>query len=111
MFLASGNEVFALLDGTETGRCLVVATGHPALSASIFGSDSLASSHAPGLDTGAGLGFPTAFEFFRPSKYLEPGPSPRERPGNTKTDYLPARGRAPGEGWGFLKVLAGREWG
>ena len=35
--------------------------------------------------------FPSAFEFFRPPKYLKPYPSPRERPGNTKTGQLLAR--------------------
>src|ERR1019366_4820057 len=34
------------------------STGHQASTASVFGSDSLDFSHAPGLDTGAGLGFP-----------------------------------------------------
>src|ERR1035437_460901 len=33
---------------------------------------------------------------FRPSTYLGPGPSARERPRNTKTGRLLARGRAPG---------------
>jgi hypothetical protein len=39
---------------------------------------------------------PFVFEFFRPPKYLGPGPSARERPRNTKTGRLLARGCAPG---------------
>lgn len=35
-----------------------MVTGHRTLTASLFGSDSLDFSHEPGLDTGAGLGFP-----------------------------------------------------
>ena len=35
-------------------------------------------------------------DLFQPPTYLEPCPSPRERPGNTRTGRLLARGRAPG---------------
>jgi hypothetical protein len=55
--------------------------------------------------------FPDAFEFFRPPKYLEPCPSPREDPGNTKTGHLLAWGRPPAEGGEFLGLLFGRRWG
>jgi hypothetical protein len=48
---------------------------------------------------------------FRPPKYQEQRPSPRERPGNTKTDYLPARRPTPAQRWGFQRVLSGRGWG
>jgi hypothetical protein len=52
----------------------------------------------------------TAFVFFRPPKYLEPCPSPRERHGNTKTAQLLGHGPVSGR-VGFLGLLSGRGWG
>jgi hypothetical protein len=56
-----GNEVFALWSRTGTRHCLVAVTGTGASTASVFGSDALDFSREPGLDTGAGLGFPERF--------------------------------------------------
>ena len=68
-------------------------------------------SHAPGLDTGAGLGFPERLRASGPRPYLEIRPSPREGPGNTKTGRrlgqrpLPGRVAIPTgpvwQGWGL----------
>jgi hypothetical protein len=44
----------------------------------------------------ASLGFPEPPDLFRPPTYLEPGPSPRERPGNTKTGRRLGRRPLPG---------------
>jgi hypothetical protein len=49
--------------------------------------------------------------FLRPSKYLEPCPSPRERPGNTKTGYLLGLGYLFREGWGLIVNPDQPGWG
>jgi hypothetical protein len=48
---------------------------------------------------------------FRPSTYLEPCPSPRERPGNTKTGRLLGHSDRFQGGWGFRGHWSGRGWG
>src|ERR1035437_2655738 len=48
---------------------------------------------------------PSAFEFFQPPKYRQPGPSATEGPGNTKTGHLLDHGARFRKGWGFQKVL------
>ena len=48
---------------------------------------------------------------FRPSTYLEPCPSPRERPGNTKTGRLLGHSDRFQKGWGFRGHWSGRGWG
>lgn len=53
--------------------------------------------------------FPFLSDPFRPSTYLGPGPSARERPRNTKTGRLPARVRAPGR-MELLGISSGRGW-
>jgi hypothetical protein len=72
----SGNEVFALLDKTGTGQCLVAFHRPPGFyPLSVFESDS------PGLDTGAGLGVPGA-------------PSSSSGPRST-WNHIQAQGSAP----------------
>src|ERR1035437_7109904 len=88
----SGNEVFALLDKTGTGQCLVAFHRPPGFyPLSVFESDS------PGLDTAAGLGFPERLpDRFRPSKYLEVSPSPTKRLGSTRAGRRLGRRPLPG---------------
>jgi hypothetical protein len=54
---ASGNEVFALRDKTETGQCPVAVTGTSLSTAGVFG---LAQSNANAACNLGGTGFPTS---------------------------------------------------
>jgi hypothetical protein len=58
VFLALETKFLRFETRQEQDAVLSWSTGHQASTASVFGSDSLDFSHAPGLDTGAGLGFP-----------------------------------------------------
>jgi hypothetical protein len=53
---------------------------------------------------------PSPPDLFRPPKYLELCPSPREDPGNTKTGHPLSHSARFREGWEFQRVLSGSGW-
>ena len=50
-------------------------------------------------------------DLFRPPTYLGMRPSPRERPGNTRTSRLLGRSHPPDRGWVVPRVSSERGWG
>ena len=52
-----------------------------------------------------------ALRSLRPPTYLGICPRPKESLGSTKTGHLLGRSHFPDRGWGFLGILADREWG
>jgi hypothetical protein len=97
VFLALETKFLLFWAGQEQDSVPSRSPATGASTASVFGSDSLDFSHAPGLDTGAGLGFPERFRASGPPDI----PGNTSRPKGTPRKYQDGpsswpRGRAQG---------------
>jgi hypothetical protein len=81
------------------------------LAASIFGSDSLDFSHAPGLYTGAGLGFPDRLRVLPAPDVPGTMSKPKGKPRKSQDGPFSCAGTRSGGEMGFQEVLSGQGWG
>src|ERR1035437_9302383 len=91
VFLALETKFLLFWTGQKPDSVLSRSTGHPAFTR----SPSLSPTR-PAPTPALASASPSAPEFFQRPKYLEPGPSPRESPGNTKTGRRLGRRPLPG---------------
>ena len=101
------NEVFALWSRTRTRQCPVAVTGNRGFNRPpIFGSASPDFSHAPGLDTGAGLGVPERLRVLPapevPGTMSKPKGTPQKYQGGPSSWATTASGEGGDSNWSRL---------